>query len=90
MVAVAVVVLRYQSSDKNANHDYIALSPNKKLLEDTDDQEDSDEEIVYCSENNQILPTNDPPLVRTACPKWIWSIFILILAVLREKCRIKF
>ena len=64
MVAVAVVVLRYQSSDKNANHDYIALSPNKKLLEDTDDQEDSDEEIVYCSENNQILPTNDPPLVR--------------------------
>ena len=65
MVAVAVVVLRYQAPDKNANYDYIAMSPNKKLLEDTDDQEDSDEEIVYCSENNQILPTNDPPLVRS-------------------------
>merc|ERR1712141_642949 len=62
MVAVAVVVLRYQSPDKNANYDYIAMSPNKKLLEDTTDDQDSDEEIVYCSDNNPILPTNDPPL----------------------------
>ena len=44
MVAVAVVILRYRPQDLNFNGEYMALSPNKKLLEDS---EDSDEEIVY-------------------------------------------
>ena len=59
MVAVAVVILRYRPQDLNFNGEYMALSPNKKLLEDS---EDSDEEIVYCSDENPVLPTNDPPL----------------------------
>ena len=50
IVAVAVIILRYRPGDTGFHGDYMALSANKKLLEDK--ESDSDEEIVYCSEEH--------------------------------------
>ena len=57
IVAVAVIVLRYRPHDSSSNGDYIALSVNKKLLQDSDDDSESDQELLYSRDDNPVLPT---------------------------------
>jgi amino acid transporter len=60
MVSIAVTILRYRPKC-SLYGDYIAMSANKKLLEAVDEDSDSSgEEIVYCSNKNPVLPTDDP------------------------------
>ena len=55
---------RYKPNGGQFNGDYIALTSNQKLLcEDLED--DSEDEIVYCSDENPVLPTNDPIPVKS-------------------------
>ena len=68
IVAVAVNVLRYRPAGGQFNGDYMALTSNKKLLEA---EEDSEEEIIYCSDENPVLPTNDPIPVKAEKPLYL-------------------
>ena len=56
-------LFRYKPNGGQFNGDYIALTSNQKLLEDLED--DSEDEIVYCSDENPVLPTNDPIPVKS-------------------------
>ena len=58
IVSVSVIILRFRPKSDTSNGQYMALS-SKNLLDDTSD---SEEELVYCSDKNPVLPTNDPPL----------------------------